>query len=928
YGIETIDLKQTSVTALPTFAFSEVSGESVKGLSTLKEVVLPTALTLIDSYAFSGCENLVKLNLQELDLLTTISSEGLFGTAMTELHLGKGLKTIGTAAFSNNQKLTTVTIAAENPNLEAVDNAIYSKSSNALIFYPFACPQKKLVVKAGTKSINEEVFRLQKYIEEVVLPDGFEKLDIHAFPECANLRKINLPESMTTLGEGCLGQTGIETIVIPAGITLLDAGIFQGCKNLKSVTVNGAVTAIQMRAFSDCASLEEIVFANLSALATLDMYVFNNCPKLQSLDLSTSQLTELPYKSFTNGASLATVKLPATIQSMADYVFDGCESLNLAAFPANLKTIGDFAFRNCKALTRIEIGVNIEEIGSGAFSNCIGVTDLIVEENNYFIKSDEGFLINSDGNRLIFAPANSAKGVLSVMDGIDTIDDYAFSGNQNLTKVILPSDVLKIGEAAFADCSKLESLDLSRCSKLNTFGKEVFKNCIQLKEIKWPADKEAASLTFNQGVFQNCTALTEVRLPKQTQTVYTSLFEGCVNLQKADLTNATNLKSLNNMFVDCESLTTVLLPQNGVLSSFGASAFKGCASLKSIVIPATVKAAGGVTGRMFENAGIESVIATEGHPAYKTIDGVLYSTDGKSLYVYPRGKQGDVVIPDHVEAIYGNAFYGVDNITKVTLSANMKPFGYNCVKGSFVKMLNLKEIAVPENALNYSVENGVLYSKDFKTLCLYPAAKSGPFELNQAVENLESEAIADNPYLTEVVVNAPLLKFLNYAFAYLPNLTSLDLPETVALMTYAVKECPQLEKAIVRATTPPTATKSTFLNCHPDLQVFVPKAALSAYKAHNNWSKFSLNAIEDIPDALDEVTDGHDSTVKVTVANKRVTVLSTEQIAWTEVYATTGAMLAKTAQSEIELNGVAREIVILVVRMRNGDTHVQKVYVD
>lgn len=928
YGIEKIDLKQTPVTALPPFAFSEISGQTVSGISTLKEVVLPPSLTLIDSYAFSGCENLEKVNLEELEKLETLSGEALFGTAMTEFHFGKSLRSIAAAALGNNLKLTTVTVDPANPHLQAVDNAIYQQSNQSLIFYPFACAQKKLTVKAGTKSIGEEVFRRQAYIEEIVLPEGFEKLDVHAFPECVNLRKINLPESMTTLGEGCLGQTGIETIVIPTGINLLNPGIFQGCKNLKSVMVNGAVTEIQMRAFSDCLSLEEIAFTDLSALKLLDLYAFSDCPKLKSIDLSKAKITELPLKCFQNAASMTSIKLPETITSLGNYVFDGCEQLNLTAFPTALTTIGDFAFRNCKALTRIEIGVNIEAIGSGAFSNCIGVTDLIVEENNYFVKSDEGFLINSDGNRLIFAPANSATGALVVMDGIDTIDDYAFSGNHNLTKVTLPSDMLKIGEAAFAGCNKLQSLDLSRCSKLTTFGKEAFKDCVGLKEIKWPADKATASLTFNQGVFQNCTALTEVRLPKQTQTVYTSLFEGCVSLQKADLTGATNLKILNNMFIDCAALTTVLLPTEGVLSSFGASAFKGCSSLKSIVIPASVKSAGAVTGQMFENSAIESVIAADGHTAYKTIDGVLYSADGKTLYVYPRAKLGDVIIPDYVEAIYGKAFYGVDDITKITLSPNLKPFAYNCVKGAFIKMHNLREIALPENTLNYSVENGVLYTKDFKTLCLYPAAKSDPFALNPAVENLENEAIADNPYLTDVVVNAPLLKFLSYAFYNCPNLTSLDLPQTVTMMTYAVKECAQLEKVIVRAITPPSATKSTFLNCHPDLQVFVPKAALSAYKAHNNWSKFSLNAIEDIPDALDEVTDGHDSTVKVTVANKRVTVLSTEQIAWTEVYATTGAMLAKTAQSEIELNGVAREIVILVVRMRNGDTHVQKVYVD
>ena len=926
YGIESVDLRTSSLTDLPEFAFSEISGMTVAGIATLKEVWLPSSLVTIGNYAFSGCGALAGLNLEECDKLATLGVESLYGTAIRNFRFGKSLRKIDPTSLGNNVKTVAISVDPENANFESFNQALYNKQTKELVYYPFACPQKKLVVKEGTEKIGWEVFRLQAYLEEVEFPAGLKEIGMNAFPECKNLKRVNLPEGLQVLGEGAFGQTGLESVVLPASIDTITPGVFHRCIALKSVTINGAIQFIDMNAFAECSALEEIRFADLSNLKNIDMQVFMGCSNLKQIDWEqATQLKILGNKSFYQCTSLTSVALPNTIDSIGKNVFDGCESLNIAHFPTSLRGIGEYAFRDNKSLTRIEIGEYVQFIGTGAFSNCTGVKELVVEENNYFIKSDEGFLMNSDANRIILVPAFANIPTLAVMDGITAIDDYAFVGNNSLRSLSFPGDLEKIGAHAFTDCKNLERVNLSRCVKLSNIGKEAFLGCESLNEITWMADKDAPALFFNEGVFKNCVALKEVRLPKQTATVYNSLFEGCLALSKADLTTATNLKQLNNMFVGCESLAEVLLPQNGVLTAFGNSTFKGCKAFKSITIPASVKNTNALSGQTFEESGLETILVANGHPTLKSEQGILYSLDGKILYIYPTAKSGDVIIAPGVETIYGKSFYGVAGVTKVTLPASVKPFAYNCVKGAFVNLYDLKEWIVDANNPNYSVDNGVLYSKDFKTLYYYPAAKTGSFSLNPAVEMMESDAVSHNPYLTDVVVNAPLLKFLNYAFTNLPNLTSLDLPSTVTLMSYAVKNCPQLSKVIVRATTLPSATKATFVNCHPDLEVWVPEEAFSAYANNKYWSTFNLKPFTQT--GVEVVEQAQPAEVRLGVNNGILSVLSSEPIAWTEIYTSSGALLTKTIQTEIDLNSGKGLPVIVVVRLQNGHAIVNKVVV-
>ncbi len=85
-------------------------------------------------------------------------------------------------------------------------------------------------------------------------------------------------------------------------------------------------------------------------------------------------------------------------------------------------------------------------------------------------------------------------------------------------------------------------------------------------------------------------------------------------------------------------------------TKIGANAFAGggyAVDYKNIYIPASVETIGTITSNLWT---LEGVHVDEANENYKSIDGCLYSKDGKSLIFIPKSKKY-VVVPDTVEAI-------------------------------------------------------------------------------------------------------------------------------------------------------------------------------------------------------------------------------------------------------------------------------------
>ena len=162
---------------------------------------------------------------------------------------------------------------------------------------------------------------------------------------------------------------------------------------------------------------------------------------------------------------------------------------------------------------------------------------------------------------------------------------------QSLRAVTIPDSVTEIGSSAFADCTNLQNVELSK--GLVSLDSNAFNGCVSLLEIEIPKSLTQVSLggtssSLTNGVFGG-SGLTTVRFEQGMTRVPEYLFRNATHLQNVEfLDTMTTIES--GAFVRCTSLTEVDLPES--LTSIEGTVFERLHGLTAIDIPDTVTSIG------------------------------------------------------------------------------------------------------------------------------------------------------------------------------------------------------------------------------------------------------------------------------------------------------------------------------------------------
>ena len=110
-------------------------------------------------------------------------------------------------------------------------------------------------------------------------------------------------------------------------------------------------------------------------------------------------------------------------------------------------------------------------------------------------------------------------------------------------------------------------------------------------------------------------------------------FDDCDSLERITLPKGLTT-ICDKAFLGCSSLKSIILPKS--LTEIGCQAFEYCSSLKNITLPESLTEMG---DEVFCNCKfLKSIEVDENNPCYKSIDGNLYTKDGKVLIAYAIGK--------------------------------------------------------------------------------------------------------------------------------------------------------------------------------------------------------------------------------------------------------------------------------------------------
>lgn len=140
---------------------------------------------------------------------------------------------------------------------------------------------------------------------------------------------------------------------------------------------------------------------------------------------------------------------PVTIPSSLDgypvtsiglAAFNCCSGLTKVTIPNGVTTIGEYAFTGCKNLENVFIPGSVTNIGFRAF-NGARLTNITVDTANRVYSSRNGLLLNKEGTVLIYGVYGGEDGVVEIPFGVTCIEDSAFVGCGDLTRVMIPSSV-------------------------------------------------------------------------------------------------------------------------------------------------------------------------------------------------------------------------------------------------------------------------------------------------------------------------------------------------------------------------------------------------------------------------------------------------------------------------------------------------------
>lgn len=480
------------------------------------------------------------------------------------------------------------------------------------------------------------------YLQSVILPEGLTRVPTFMFLQCYNLKSIDIPESVTAVGDGAFMETGLESVVIPPRCRNIEGNCFSGCLELAAVHLPTGLRTIGYSAFS--ANYE------LKTIEWYDSEEYEDEPAAIAPGSLTYHLTNIEAQAFAN-TGLTYFYVPGTVEEIGFYSFHNSPIARLDVGATTIPTLDTQAFAEEQyntTLIFVPDGMVADYKANEAWGQfkCYPIAN----DTQMYAFADEG------ETQVYYAgeTSGSAEGNYTVpdvvTDGENTYDVVAISASAlkgtAVTSVEMPASVVCYGNSAFEGCESLESVSyrepeatpviakvtksqIRKAPKAATasidasLGKNAFYGCTSLTSVELPEN----ITSIPDGAFRECTSLTALEIPETVTEIGRSAFEGSA-IQSAEIP-ASVYSIGSRAYKNCTSLTSVSMPEN--LYQIDSQTFMGCTSLKSITIPESVSQIG---SQAFADVDFESVISLATYPPYVENENAFSNVTYANAYLY------------------------------------------------------------------------------------------------------------------------------------------------------------------------------------------------------------------------------------------------------------------------------------------------------
>ena len=434
--------------------------------------------------------------------------------------------------------------------------------------------------------------------------------------------------------------------------------------------------------------------------------------------------------------------------------------------------------------------------------------------------------VGTDGTVTITKCDSSAQGAIKIPSQIDgktvtSIGKGAFSKCSSLTSIIIPDSVTSIGDSAFDGCYKLTSINIP--SSVTNIGSYAFMNTgIRNNESNWTEDgalyigyalvdsryyQLPSSYQIKSGtriiagnVFSEY--LTEIAIPDSVNFISDWAFSFCTGLTSITIPNSvTNIGDF--AFSSCNSLTSVTMGNS--VTRIGNCAFYDCDSLTRVTLGNSV--------------------TSIGNSAFSGCNSLT-----------------SITIPDSVTSIGDGAFESC-NLTNLII-----PKSVNYIGGGFACCETLTSISVESSNKYLLSENGILFSKDKKTLLAYPPAKDGAtYVLPNYVTTIGSYAFAKCRNLSSISLHNNVTIIGEGAFTLCTGLTCIEIPNGIKrIYESTFSRCNNLKSVIIPSSVV-AIDEDAFRNCESLSSITIPSNVKSigegAFSSCDNLASINVDTL-------------------------------------------------------------------------------------
>lgn len=210
--------------------------------------------------------------------VTAVGNDAFAGSKlMASLVLPATVSKIGSGAFSLCNGLSSIVVDEDNASFFSLNSILY-QYPNTIFFVPRNI-QGDVELYADVTAIPSAAFQNCAGITSITLPDGVKTIADGAFNACTGLNDIFFNDGVVSIGEHAFSKcANLSVVNIPSSVQKIGAAAFTNCDNLIYLILNEGLISIGKMAFYSCPNVVGVALP--STLTSIGDQAFDLCYSL------------------------------------------------------------------------------------------------------------------------------------------------------------------------------------------------------------------------------------------------------------------------------------------------------------------------------------------------------------------------------------------------------------------------------------------------------------------------------------------------------------------------------------------------------------------------------------------------------------------------------------------------------------------------